>query len=133
MDLHGIYDDRHLVGKFKGFVFLGGGGSCPGYGSVCTFAINKGIANGVYKFKTIPNRAYCAILETAARNSRSRPLRSLRTPIHRPFSRRLDRCDRMIQNECRNLNGGNVYYFTMQITFLTTELNITGVAIWLPF
>ena len=31
---------------------------------------------------------------------------------HRPFSRRLDRCDRMIQNEYRDSNGGNVPLFT---------------------
>ena len=28
--------------------------------------------------------------------------------LDRPLSRRLDRCDRMIQNESRNSNGGNV-------------------------
>ena len=38
---------------------------------------------------------------------------------HRPLSRRLDRCDRVIQNESRDPFGGNVYYVTMQITFLT--------------
>ena len=37
---------------------------------------------------------------------------------HRPLSRRLDRCDRVIQNESRDPFGGNVYYVTMQITFL---------------
>ena len=37
---------------------------------------------------------------------------------HRPLLRRLDRCDRMIQKESRDPNGGNVYYITMQITFL---------------
>ena len=31
---------------------------------------------------------------------------------HRPLSRRLDRCDRMIQNESRYSNGGNVRLFT---------------------
>ena len=35
---------------------------------------------------------------------------------HRPLSRRLDRCDRVIQNESRDPFGGNVYYVTMQIT-----------------
>ena len=40
---------------------------------------------------------------------------------HRPLSRRLDRCDRMIQNESRDPFGGNVYYVTMQITFLTRK------------
>ena len=40
---------------------------------------------------------------------------------HRPLSRRLDRCDRVIQNESRNPFGGNVYYVTMQITFLTRK------------
>ena len=39
----------------------------------------------------------------------------------RPLSRRLDRCDRVIQNESRNPNGGNVYYVTMQSTFLTCK------------
>ena len=38
-----------------------------------------------------------------------------------PLSRRLDRCDRMIQNESRDPNGGNVYYAIMQITFLTRK------------
>ena len=40
---------------------------------------------------------------------------------HRPLSRRLDRCDRVIQNKSRNQFGGNVYYVTMQITFLTSK------------
>ena len=40
---------------------------------------------------------------------------------HRPLSRRLDRCDRMIQNESRCPNGGNVDYVTIQITFLTRK------------
>ena len=30
----------------------------------------------------------------------------------RPLSRRLDRCDRMIQNESRDPNGGNVRLFS---------------------
>ena len=38
---------------------------------------------------------------------------------HRPLSRRLDRCDRVIQNESRDPFGGNVYYVTMQITLFT--------------
>ena len=38
---------------------------------------------------------------------------------NRPLSRRLDRCDRVIQNESRDPFGGNAYYVTMQITFLT--------------
>ena len=38
---------------------------------------------------------------------------------HSPLSGRLDRCDRMIQNESGDPNGGSVYYVTMQITFLT--------------
>ena len=41
---------------------------------------------------------------------------------HRPLSRRLDRCDRVIQNESRDPFGGNVYYVTMQITSLTRKL-----------
>ena len=40
---------------------------------------------------------------------------------HRPLSRRLDRCDRVIQNESRDPFGGNVYYVTMQITSLTRK------------
>ena len=39
----------------------------------------------------------------------------------RPLSRRLDRCDRVIQNESTYPFGGNVYYVTMQITFLTRK------------
>ena len=40
---------------------------------------------------------------------------------NRPLSRRLDRCDRVIQNESRDPFGGNVHYVTMQITFLTRK------------
>ena len=40
---------------------------------------------------------------------------------NRPSSRRLDRCDRVIQNESRDPFGGNVYYVTMQITFPTRK------------
>ena len=40
---------------------------------------------------------------------------------NRPLSRRLDRCDRVIQNESRDPFGGNVYYVTMQITFFTRK------------
>ena len=40
---------------------------------------------------------------------------------YRPLSRRLDRCDRVIQNESRDPFGGNVYYVTMQITFITRK------------
>ena len=40
---------------------------------------------------------------------------------YRPLSRRLDRCDRVIQNESRDPFGGNEYYVTMQITFLTRK------------
>ena len=40
---------------------------------------------------------------------------------NRPLSRRLDRCDRVIQNESRDPFGGSVYYVTMQITFLTRK------------
>ena len=43
------------------------------------------------------------------------------TNCYRPLSRRLDRCDRVIQNESRDPFGGNVYYVTMQITFLTRK------------
>ena len=41
--------------------------------------------------------------------------------FNRPLSRRLDRCDRVIQNESRYPFGGNVYYVTMQITFPTRK------------
>ena len=40
---------------------------------------------------------------------------------YRPLSRRLDRCERVIQNESRDPFGGNVYYVTMQITFITRK------------
>ena len=40
---------------------------------------------------------------------------------YRPLSRRLDRCVRVIQNESRDPFGGNVYYVTMEITFLTRK------------
>ena len=39
--------------------------------------------------------------------------------LHRPLSRRLDRCDRVIQDEVGDSNGGNVV--TMQITFVTRK------------
>ena len=44
-----------------------------------------------------------------------------------PISRRRDRCDRMIQNEYSDQNGGSVFvfsgdvYVTMQITFRTRK------------
>ena len=41
---------------------------------------------------------------------------------YRHLSRRLDRCDRVIQNESRDPFGGNVYYVTIKITFLTRKL-----------
>ena len=44
-----------------------------------------------------------------------------KTNTYRPLSRRLDRCDRVIQNESRDPFGGNVYYVTMQITFPTRK------------
>ena len=50
---------------------------------------------------------------------------------HRPLSRRLDRCDRVIHNESSDPNGGNMcrfqgrrvrrVYVTMQVTFLTRK------------
>ena len=40
---------------------------------------------------------------------------------HRPLSRRLDRCDRVIQDEVGDSNGGNVLYVTMRITFVTRK------------
>ena len=38
-----------------------------------------------------------------------------------PLSRRLDRWDRVTQNESSDPNGGNMYYVTMQIPFLTCK------------
>ena len=38
-----------------------------------------------------------------------------------PVSRRLDRCDRVIQSEAKDPLGGNVYYVAMQITFFTRK------------
>ena len=49
------------------------------------------------------------------------PLFNFTISSHRPLSRRLDRCDRVIQNESRDPFGGNVYYVTMQITFPTRK------------
>ena len=51
----------------------------------------------------------------------SRLLAVSHSQSNRPLSRRLDRCDRVIQNESRDPFGGNVYYVTMQITFLTRK------------
>ena len=48
--------------------------------------------------------------------------RMQKAPIaYRPLSRRLDRCNRVFQNESSDPFGGNVYYVTMQITFLTRK------------
>ena len=44
-----------------------------------------------------------------------------RPAVYRPSSWHLDRCDRMIQNDSRDPNGGNVCYVTMQITLLTRK------------
>ena len=38
-----------------------------------------------------------------------------------PLSRRLDRCDRVIQSEAKDPFGGDVYYVAMQITFFTRK------------
>ena len=62
--------------------------------------------------------------EDASRDPRSvetRPHAKRGNPTHMPLSRRLDRCDRMIQNESRYPNGGNVYYVTIQISFVTRK------------
>ena len=62
--------------------------------------------------------------EDASRDPRSvetRPHAKRGNPTHRPLSRRLDRCDRMIQNESRYPNGGNVYYVRIQISFVTRK------------
>ena len=37
---------------------------------------------------------------------------------YRLLSRRLERCDRVIQKESDDSNGGNVQYVTMNITFV---------------
>ena len=37
-------------------------------------------------------------------------IHSASTFCHRPLSRHLDRCVRMIQKESRDRNGGNLYY-----------------------
>ena len=47
--------------------------------------------------------------------------RNTLNPFHRPLSRRLNHCDRVIQNESRDPFGGNVYYVTMQIRFFTRK------------
>ena len=46
---------------------------------------------------------------------------SLNVGPSRPLSRRLDRCDRVIQDEYGDSNGGNVVYVTMRITFETRK------------
>ena len=57
-----------------------------------------------------------------ARTAPRRPrLDTSQSYFYRPLSRRLDRCDRVIHNESRDPFGGNVYYVTMQITFLTRK------------
>ena len=53
--------------------------------------------------------------------SKCEPKQMTKVHRYRPLSRRLDRCDRVIQNESRDPFGGNVYYVTMQITFLTRK------------
>ena len=40
---------------------------------------------------------------------------------YRPLSRRLDRCDRVIQSKAKYPFDGNVYYVSMQITFFTRK------------
>ena len=40
---------------------------------------------------------------------------------HWPLSRRLDRCDRVIQDETGDSFGGNVQYVTKRITFVTRK------------
>ena len=65
---------------------------------------------------------FCEV--TSNRNLKLLRILLLDTPrnlCNRPLSRRLDRCDRVIQNESRDPFGGNVYYVTMQITFLTRK------------
>ena len=46
---------------------------------------------------------------------------------YRPLSRRMYRCDRVIQIESRDPFAGNVYYVTMQITFLTRKCKFRNV------
>ena len=69
----------------------------------------------------------CPILLSYLKNYRSEGY----NVCHRPLSRRLDRCDRVIHNESGDPNGGNMCSFsgatctssdvTMQITFLTRK------------
>ena len=49
------------------------------------------------------------------------PKRTCKLYDNRPLSRSLDRCDRVIQDESCDSNGGNVYYVTMRITFVTRK------------
>ena len=58
---------------------------------------------------------------TASESIKAQQLHPHLASSHRPLSRRLDRCDRMIENKSRDPNGGIVYYVTMQITFLTRK------------
>ena len=60
------------------------------------------------------------LFEQPGKNGMSKKL-SMTRKFNRPLSRRLDRCDRVIQNESRDQFGGKVYYVTMQITFLTRK------------
>ena len=48
-------------------------------------------------------------------------VRPVLSSLHWPLSRRLDRCDRVIQSEAKYPFGGNVFYVTMQITFFTRK------------
>ena len=45
----------------------------------------------------------------------------MHSTTHRPLSRRLDRCDRVIHSEAKDPFGGNVYYITMQMTLFTPK------------
>ena len=66
----------------------------------------------IYRISVIIN----IIANTVGHNVRMMHLKS-----HRPLSRRMDRCDRVTQNESRDPFGGNVYHVTMQIAFLTRK------------
>ena len=100
------------------------------------------------KFGNVERNSHCDVLHIT-------PVRVARLVLdcndvfaikaYRPLSRRLDRCDRVIQNESRDPNGGNMclfsaatctsqfklrfvfsgdVYVTMQSTFLTRKQNL---------
>ena len=76
------------------------------------------------KFRNVERHLHCDIVHITTKWVSSLTLDCngvFAIKAYRPLSRRLDRCDRVIQNESRDPFGGNVYYVTMQITFLTRK------------